>query len=100
MRHVRKEFRLILRSDGELFCLLFDRLTSELDLTVLLLNFSLLLREESRFLFELFIRLLEFFLLTLEEFFRSLKRFRLLLESAIRFGELLLLCLQFLREGL
>ena len=66
MRHVRQKFRLILRSQGELFCLLFQGSASLLDFLVLAFHFGILLGELFRFLGKLLVGLLQLLLLRLQ----------------------------------
>ena len=66
MRHVGKEFRFVLGSEGEFFCLLFQRSAGLLDLLVFALHFHVLFGQLLRFLCQLLVGLLQLFLLGLE----------------------------------
>jgi hypothetical protein len=66
VRHVRQEFRLVLGSEREFFCLLFQSTAGLLDFLVLAFDFDVLLGELLRLLRQLLVGLLQFFLLRLQ----------------------------------
>jgi hypothetical protein len=66
MRHVGKKFRLVLGSEREFFCLLFQSAAGLLDFLILSFYFDVLLGKLLCFLSQLFVGLLQFFLLGLE----------------------------------
>ena len=57
VRHVRQELRLVLRSERQLFGLLFQRAAGLLDFLVLAFHFDVLFGELLRFLRQLLVRL-------------------------------------------
>src|SRR5688572_3209193 len=100
VRHVRQELALVPGAERQLLRLLLERLPGRLDLSVLLLDLGVLLRQEARLLLQLFVDLLQLFLLLLEELFRLAQRAGLLLELRVGFLELFLLAPQLLRLAL
>ena len=80
VRHVRQEFRLVLRSERQFLGFFFHRAARLLDFLVLALHFHVLFGELLRLLRQLFVGLLQFFLLRLQ-FVRQLLR---LLQQAFR----------------
>ena len=114
VRHVREKLGLVLRSQRQLLRLLFDRRARQLDLAVLVLDFTILLREQLRLLFQLLVGLLQFLLLLFqllvrllqlvlllpEPLLRCLKRSRLLLEADVGLAQLPLTRSEFIGERL
>ena len=96
VRHVREEFRLVLRRERELLGLLLERRARLLDLLVLDLDPPVLLCEQLSFLLELLVRLLQLLLLLLQQLFARLQRSGLHLELGVRALQLFLLRLQLL----
>ena len=66
VRHVRQEFRLVLRSKGQFLGLFFQSAPRLLDFLVLAFHFGVLFGELLGFLRELLVGLLEFLLLRLQ----------------------------------
>ena len=66
VRHVGQEFRLVLGSERQFFCLLFQRAPRLLDFLVLAFHFDVLFGQLLRFLRQLLVGLLQFFLLRLQ----------------------------------